>query len=364
MEPTDKYHPEVKVTDRALGIIEGWGIPFGGPINGGDLDGEFFDAKTDFRFDLFPDGRPILYDHGTDRKLGSEVLGRQTEHRVVDDIGVWVKGQLNMAHRYAEAVMELIDAKALGFSSLAMRHLISKESNGHIAVWPWIEQTLTVHPANPSATIESAKAFAHMKTLGLAVPTSMRQKSKKAITLPDGMSIDDAQQTIRAAIRDEYPALFGDDDYLWINEMYDATVIVSVDDRYYEIAYTLGTDGAVSLTGQPKEVRRKTDWEAIPKNGKGRFTFSQHLEQAGEALEALSEFGIRAKSLAALRAKDGREFAYREEIGAFSESLKVLGLGFDELMAATAPAPVVDGASLLALHERTKRDMRQRGLEA
>ena len=95
MKPETKYSPELKVSPS--GEVEGWGIPFGGPIDGADLDGERFTKDTDFRFDWFPDGRPMLYDHGTDRKLGLDLIGRQTEHEVVDEVGVWVKGQINMS---------------------------------------------------------------------------------------------------------------------------------------------------------------------------------------------------------------------------------------------------------------------------
>ncbi len=362
MQPTKQYEPEIKVVDGPRGLIEGWGIPFGGPVAGRDLDGEFFDAKTEFHFDWFPDGRPMLYDHGTDPDVGLSIVGRQTEYKVVEDIGVWVSAQLNLAHQYAKAILELIDKKALGFSSLAMRHLISKEPSGRIATWPWIEQTLTVHPANPTATIESAKALGHMKTLGLSVPASMMQKSKKAITLPDGMSIDDAQQAIRATIRDEYPALFDDEDYLWINEMYEATVIVSVEERYYEIAYTLGTDGAVSLPGQPKEVRRKTDWEPVPKDGKGGRMFTEELSVAVASLADVTAFVERAKSLVNLRAKDGRELKHRERLAELVDHLSATTQEAQAMLKEASPFDAAEGAQLFAAFQQTRRTLADLGV--
>ena len=265
MEPSSKYSPELKVVDGPQGLIEGWGIPFGGPIAGGDVDGEFFSAKTDFRFDWFPDGRPMLYDHGTDKKLGLDLIGRQTEHQVVDEIGVWVKGQINMSHRYAEAVMGLIGEQKIGFSSLAMRHLVEKERNGHIKTWPWIEETLTVRPANPVATIEEFKMAAtpadHMKALGLDVPEALTVRSEKAIDLPVGMSTEDLRDALLVAIKAGYPSIFDvEDQYAYVDVVYDGTMVASIDSRYYEVTYTLN-DGEVTVTDSPRAVVRRTVWE-------------------------------------------------------------------------------------------------------
>ncbi len=282
MEPTTKYSPELKVTDAALGIVEGWGIPFGGPIAGGDLDGEFFSAKTDFRFDWFPDGRPMLYDHGLDKKLGLDLIGRQTEHTVVDDIGVWVKGQINMSHRYAEAVMGLIGDSKIGFSSLAMRHLIDKERDGFIKTWPWIEQTLTVRPANPVATIEEfkmARTIAeNMKALGLNVPDGLDESppSKgKAIDLPDGMSTDDLRDQLIATLKSGFPSIFDvEDQWSHIEAIYDETAVASDGDgRYYEVTYSVDAEsGEVDIDGAPRAVVRRTVWETEAKTSKALWT--------------------------------------------------------------------------------------------
>ena len=39
----------IKLLDLEKGLIEGLAIPFGGPFDGKDFDGEFFSKDTDFR---------------------------------------------------------------------------------------------------------------------------------------------------------------------------------------------------------------------------------------------------------------------------------------------------------------------------
>lgn len=271
MKPEGKYHTELKVSPS--GEVEGWGIPFGGPLaDDSDIDGERFSKDTDFHFDWFPHGRPMLYDHGTDRKLGLDLIGRQTEHEVIDDVGVWVKGQINMSHRYAEAVMGLIGEGKIGFSSLAMRHLVEKDRKGNILEWPWIEETLTVHPANPMATIDEFKMSVTfgdaMKQLGLDIPEGITQPpTGKAIELPDGMSTDDLRDALLVAAKEGYPSLFdGDDDFPWVNVIYDSKAVLSVNDQHYEISYAVdGETGDVSVSGAPRAVVQRTFWESESK---------------------------------------------------------------------------------------------------
>ena len=56
----------VKLVDVEKGLVEGWAIPFGGPMPGGkDLDGEAFSKDTELFLDAY-DKRPstVLPRHG------------------------------------------------------------------------------------------------------------------------------------------------------------------------------------------------------------------------------------------------------------------------------------------------------------
>ena len=146
----------LKFSQRKDGTLEvrGLGIPFGGPINGKDLHGQFFSAKTDFAWDLIPDGaRPLLYQHGLDDTVKTEVVGRWGVEKV-DAKGVWVRAQLSARSSYLSEIKELLTEDALGLSSATMGHLVKvNQKNGEILNWPVVELSLTPNPANPTAYV-------------------------------------------------------------------------------------------------------------------------------------------------------------------------------------------------------------------
>jgi len=134
--------------------IEGVGIPFGGPIDGKDLHGQFFSAKTDFAWDLITDGqRPLLYQHGLDSTLKTNVIGRWSVKKI-DEAGVWVRAQLDARSAYLNEIKDLLGADALGLSSATMGHLVKVAAKtGEILRWPVVELSLTPNPANPAAYV-------------------------------------------------------------------------------------------------------------------------------------------------------------------------------------------------------------------
>ena len=69
----------VKLVDEEKGIVEGWAVPFGGPMLGDkDLDGEAFTKETELFLDAYP-SRPILYQHGQDSLLGFWPIGAEVK---------------------------------------------------------------------------------------------------------------------------------------------------------------------------------------------------------------------------------------------------------------------------------------------
>jgi cation transport regulator ChaB len=154
-------------------LIEGLAIPFGGP-DSRDLDGEYFTKETDLCISWLGEvGRPLLYDHGTNKRIKRDPIGRQVDLEVLDD-GVWIKAELDKNSRYRAAVSQLIHEGGLGFSSGAMAHLVTKSSDGHLETWPWVEESLTPTPAHPGAVAYYVKSAADViKRLEAAdVPTA------------------------------------------------------------------------------------------------------------------------------------------------------------------------------------------------
>src|SRR5688572_24653345 len=77
-------------------------IPFGGPLGGRDLDGEYFTAKTDIKPDWFSE-RPVLWHHGQDEFMSDTVIGKATDLTLEED-GWWVDVWIKHGERRADLV--------------------------------------------------------------------------------------------------------------------------------------------------------------------------------------------------------------------------------------------------------------------
>jgi len=125
---------------------------------------DFFTSGTNFDM---PDGTKstsVYYNHGLDAQIKKRKIGTGTMK--VDDIGVWVEAQLNLADEYDKAVYEMAKDGALGWSSGTASHLIDREAkdNGthEIKSWPLgLDASLTPTPAEPrTKQIFSLKSWA------------------------------------------------------------------------------------------------------------------------------------------------------------------------------------------------------------
>ncbi len=168
----------VKMVDGAEDIIEGLGMPWGGPFaTGQDLYGEHFTKSTDFALSWFPSdgGRPLLFHHSLDGDVGLSPVGRVKGYEVKADIGVWTRAQLDKSSEFFDAIKELVKAGKLFFSSGAMAHLVEVDKkSGEILKWPWVELSLTPTPANLLATVDFATAARHYKSAGLDLPEEIK----------------------------------------------------------------------------------------------------------------------------------------------------------------------------------------------
>lgn len=147
----------VSETDE-VHVIEGLGVPFGGPFGGKDLYGTTFTARTDLALDLHPGGVPVLYQHGFDDEIGLAPVGRVASYRTTPE-GVWVRAQLDKRAAYYTRIRALLEQDALGFSAGSAEHSVRwDEGSGEILVWPLHEISLTPTPANPLAVIAARSA--------------------------------------------------------------------------------------------------------------------------------------------------------------------------------------------------------------
>ena len=113
-----------------------------------DLEGDFFDAETDFG-DLKTS--PVYYQHGLDRTLKTRRLG--VAELSSDEFGVWASVQLSMRDEYEKFIYDMAEAGKMGWSSGTASHLVERENAGkawHIKHWPLgIDASLTPTPAEP-----------------------------------------------------------------------------------------------------------------------------------------------------------------------------------------------------------------------
>jgi hypothetical protein len=174
--------------------VEGLAIPFGSPDRR-DLDGEFFTKSTDLALDWFgTGGRPALYDHGFDEAHKLAAVGRQTEYEERDE-GIWAQVQLDKHARYRKAIDRMVEEGALGYSSGAISHLVTKSATGEIVRWPWVELSLTPTPASPDALgihyVKSLAAIEHAQ----AVEADITPMVKAIIAALDTPSEDSGSES-------------------------------------------------------------------------------------------------------------------------------------------------------------------------
>ena len=132
-------------------------IPFGGPLGGKDLDGEYFSAKTDIKPDWFSE-RPVLWHHGQDEYMSDTVIGKATDLTKEDD-GWWVDVWIKAGEKRAELVKRLAQKAPIFGSSGTIGYLRKATKAGEILVWPYVEQTLTTSPQNALSIAKPAKAW-------------------------------------------------------------------------------------------------------------------------------------------------------------------------------------------------------------
>ena len=173
-------------------VETGWrvlGVPFGGPIDGRDLDGEAFTPETDIWLKV-GDKVNLTYYHGFDPDtIGKKqkipaLIGRAT-YIGADERGHWFEPVLDSEEPLAQRLMKA-DITELRASSGAINHLVRKDAGGLISVWPVGELALfDINewrlPANDFAVIEA-------KT----------EKIAEAIPEADESAVDAVEESVEA----------------------------------------------------------------------------------------------------------------------------------------------------------------------
>lgn len=135
---------------------------------------DFFTAKTDFWLDKW-NTRPMIYDHAQNqsRELRDNPVVGTWSKATMNDIGVWLEGEIDKAHQYRAAVMKLIEQGLLSLSSESAPHLVLRRKaakDAHeIVRWPLLAASLTTMPAEPRLRPVDVIKSAY-KSIGLEAP--------------------------------------------------------------------------------------------------------------------------------------------------------------------------------------------------
>ena len=127
---------------------------------------DYFTKATNFWLAEW-ETRPMLYDHATDSQTRDNPVVGKWVKAWTDETGVWLKGQLNKAHKYAEAIKELAKMGLLRLSTDSAPHLVvrARNENGthEIKRWPIVAASLTVQPAEPRLPAVEMKSSTRKK---------------------------------------------------------------------------------------------------------------------------------------------------------------------------------------------------------
>lgn len=136
------------------GRVGGYLVAFGGR----DKQGEYFTPQTDFCLDWYPGSRPVLYHHGLDHRVGTDVIGHVLSIQP-DAKGLYTTARLDLSNPIARKVYADIQAGRIGWSSGSIAHLAIVKPTGEIVRWPIVEASLTPTPAEPyRTTVQALKA--------------------------------------------------------------------------------------------------------------------------------------------------------------------------------------------------------------
>lgn len=124
-----------------------------------DLEGDFFDAATDFDRE-FPYKQSVYFNHAMDVKFGTRKLGKADVKQ--DEFGVWAEVILQERDEYEQFLSQLASEGKLGWSSGSASHLVKKTQVGsayHIDHWPIIDASLTHTPAEARNSVTPLKSL-------------------------------------------------------------------------------------------------------------------------------------------------------------------------------------------------------------
>lgn len=137
--------------------ISGWLVYFSGP-DSKDLCGDYFTKETDFDLDA-RSTLSVFFDHGMDPRIRRLRIGTG-QVKMVPQRGVWIDSEpiTGLPKKFWDGLRDMAAAGELCWSSGATGHLVEREADGLLSMWPLAEASLTVQPAEPRARATASKS--------------------------------------------------------------------------------------------------------------------------------------------------------------------------------------------------------------
>jgi hypothetical protein len=185
--------PVIWASIKAVG--DGWeldvlAVPFGGPNDGKDAHGEYFDRSTNTYKEQFPTPLVVYY-HGftpEGKPQGEPVIIGKARYSRTDEQGHWYRIVLNKAVAFAKRVRDAALKNLARASTGTIAHLKRVARDGRILNWAVAEISLfdiegRRQPANDYA-VALPTLKAHYAKAGMALPSLPPQAAATGATSP------------------------------------------------------------------------------------------------------------------------------------------------------------------------------------
>ena len=187
-EPGKVY---IKSHNDGSTVFAGYAVVFGGR----DLEGDYFEADTEFMLDLVPI-KPITYNHTKDLAESAppqfrdlvkglpvipDPIGFLTNKNISkDDVGLWVEATIDTSKEYLAYVKEAVRRGLLGLSSSTAPAFSVVDTDRKITRWPIVEVGLTPVPAEPRTLgVQQIKSL--FDAAGLELPETLNEAERQSV---------------------------------------------------------------------------------------------------------------------------------------------------------------------------------------
>lgn len=263
------YGSEVKAHDD--GRIEGHLVLFNAPDASSMRD--VFTKSTDFDIDPTSDRSTVLYHHGFDPVLKRKRLGTGKAEIGVDEVGVWIKHQLDLRDEYEAAIHQLAQKGKLGWSSGVPGHLVERkaiEDNAHlVTLWPLgKDASLTPTPADPRNVVGTLKSITDIESM------SLEDAIKSLLKEPEALDPEASNEAGSAA--KDYTTSNASTDDADVSNTKTEVRVMSEQDTQQEAPADAGQDNAM-----------KTELAALKTQQDG---FEKKFEESHEKMDKILKF--------------------------------------------------------------------------